>query len=70
MPAPDDVHVKAILAYLNQRGYQMASFDRLRRRIDETLTDKQFDDIILKNPNVFRHARVAGGRPGIAKLIP
>jgi hypothetical protein len=70
MPAPDDVHAKAILAYLNQRGYQMASFDRLRRRIDETLTDKQFDDIILKNPTVFRHARVAGGRPGIAKLIP
>jgi hypothetical protein len=70
MPAPDDVNAKAILAYLNQRGYQMASFDRLRRRIDETLTDERFNDIILKNPTVFRHARLADGKPGIAKLIP
>lgn len=70
MPAPDDVHAKAILAYLNQRGYQMASFDRLRRRIDETLTDQQFNDIISKNPAVFRPARLADGKPGIAKLIP
>jgi len=46
MPAPDDAHAKAILAYLNQRGYQMASFDRLRRRIDEALTDQQLNDII------------------------
>ena len=70
MLAPDDFHAKAILAYLNQRGYQMASFDRLRRRIDETLTDQQFNDIISKNPTVFRHSRLADGKPGIAKLIP
>ena len=70
MLAPDDFHAKAILAYLNQRGYQMASFERLRRRIDENLTDQQFNDIISKNPAVFRHARLADGKPGIAKLIP
>jgi hypothetical protein len=70
MPAPDDAHAKAILAYLNQRGYQMASFDRLRRRIDEALTDQQLDDIIARNPIVFRRARLADGKPGIAKLIP
>jgi len=69
MPAPDDVHAIAILAYLNQRGYRMASFDRLRRRIDENLTDQQFNDIISKSPAVFRHARLADGKPGIAKLI-
>ena len=70
VPAQDHVHVKAILAYLNQRGYQVASFDRLRRRVDEKLTDEELNDIILKNPTAFRHARLADGRPGLAKLIP
>ena len=40
VPGSDDFLVKSILAYLNQRGYQMASFDRLRRRIDGSLTDR------------------------------
>jgi len=70
MPASDDTNAKAILAYLNQRGFQMASFDRLRQRIDGTLTDQQFNEIISRNPTVFRHARLAGGKNGIAKLIP
>jgi hypothetical protein len=33
MPTISDTNAKAILAYLNQRGYQMAGFDRLRKRI-------------------------------------
>jgi len=70
LAAPEEGHAKAILAYLNQRGYQMASFERLRRRIDESLTDQQFNDIIARNPTVFRQARLAGGKPGIAKLVP
>lgn len=69
-PGPDDTHAKAILAYLNQRGYQMASFDRLRRRIDASLTDEKFNEIILRNPTVFRIARLSEGKPGIAKLVP
>ena len=69
-PKPDDTHAKAILAYLNQRGYQMASFERLRKRIDAGLTDEKFNEIILSNPGIFRHARLAEGKPGIAKQIP
>jgi hypothetical protein len=60
---------EAILAYLNQRGYQMASFEGLRRRIDKSLTDQQFEDIIQRNPTIFRRARLAGNKPGIAKRI-
>jgi hypothetical protein len=67
---PDDSYVKAILAYLNQRGYQMASFDRLRRRIDESLDDKRFNEIIRRNPTVFRRATLKDGVPGLAKLVP
>lgn len=70
VPQSDDMHAKAILAYLNQRGYQMASFDRLRRRIDESLTDAQFDEIILRNPGVFRRAQLKDGKTGLAKLVP
>jgi hypothetical protein len=68
--APNDFPAKAILAYLNQRGYQIASFDRLRRRIDENLTDQQFNDLIAKYPTVFRYAVLGSGKPGIAKVIP
>jgi TIR domain len=70
VPPPDDTHAKAILAYLDQRGYQMASFDRLRRRIDASLTDEQFNEIILRNPGVFRHALLKEGKRGLAKLGP
>jgi TIR domain len=70
-PSPvQDVTVKAILAYLDQRGYQMASFERLRRRIDESLTDKRFNEIIVNNPTVFRRATLKDAKPGLAKLIP
>lgn len=61
---------KAVLAYLGQRGYQMASFDRLRRRIDETMTDDDFKRMIRENRRVFRKAKLKGGKPGLAKLIP
>lgn len=69
LPVPTAT-VKAILSYLDQRGYQMASFERLRRRIDESLTDKNFNEIIVANPTVFRYATLKGGKPGLAKQIP
>lgn len=70
LPPPQDSTVKAILAYLNQRGYQMASYDRLRRRIDPDLTDEKLDQIIAENPTTFRHAVLKGGKHGLAKLFP
>jgi hypothetical protein len=66
---PNDVLAKAILAYLDPRGFQMASFDRLRQHIDERPTDDQFKELIEKKPTLFRRARLSGGRPGIAKVI-
>lgn len=60
----------AVLAYLNDRGYSMASFERLRQKIDPTLTDDQFAAVIASQPDRFRHARIKGGKPGIAKRVP
>jgi hypothetical protein len=67
---PDDFYVKAILAYLNQRGYQMVSFERVRRRIDANLTDERLREIVAKNNSIFRLATLQGGKEGLAKQIP
>jgi hypothetical protein len=69
-PIPQDATVKAILAYLDQRGYQMVSYERMRQRIDPELTDDALDSLIRANPRVFRHAVLKGGKRGLAKRIP
>lgn len=66
----EDPNVKAILNYLNQRGYQMVSYERLRRRIDSDLTDQALDKLVDSNPTVFRKAILKEGKRGIAKRIP
>lgn len=66
----DVVYVKAILSYLDQRGYQAMSFERLRQRIDTSLTDQKLTELIVNNPGTFRHAKLKTGKPGLAKLQP
>lgn len=70
IPDPADKLVQAILGYLNQRGYQMVSFDRIRRRIDANLTDDDLRNVVARNGDIFRLATVKGGKPGLAKLFP
>lgn len=67
---PTDYIAKAILNYLNQKGFQMASFDRLRLKIDSSLTDDQLNSVIKENNSIFRSAILKGNKKGIAKLIP
>jgi hypothetical protein len=69
-PTDSDSIVKEILDYLNQRGYQVCSYERLSIAIGKPITDDQFDKIIDDNPNLFRHATIVGGKRGIAKLNP
>ena len=71
-PAPEqqDPVVKAILAYLSQRGYQFVSYDRIRRRIDPNLTDEKLDALVNANPLVFRQALLKEGKRGLKKLVP
>ncbi|MBS0204488.1 MAG: toll/interleukin-1 receptor domain-containing protein [Planctomycetes bacterium] len=65
-----DLTVNAILAYLNQRGYQMVSYDRIRQRIDSGLTDAALDLLVDSNSTIFRQAVLKGGKSGLAKQIP
>ena len=69
-PPQQDETVTAILAYLNQRGYQMVSYDRIRRRIDPSLTDEGLDAVVDRNPTIFRHAILKEGKRGLKKLVP
>jgi TIR domain-containing protein len=65
-----DPTVKAVLSYLNQRGYQMVSYDRLRRRVDSGLTDQALDALVDSNPAIFRHAILKDGKRGLGKRVP
>lgn len=65
-----DPTVSAIVGYLNQRGYQMVSYDRIRRRINPDLTDDALDTLVDSNSSVFRHAVLKEGKKGLAKRIP
>jgi hypothetical protein len=69
-PAPQDPAVMAILAYLDQHGYQMMSYERIRQRIGPHLTDDALDSLLRENPKVFRPSVLKGGKRGLAKLVP
>jgi hypothetical protein len=69
-PPQQDATATAILAYLNQRGYQIVSYDRIRRRIDSSLTDETLDAIVEGSPTIFRHAILKEGKRGLKKLVP
>ncbi len=68
VPDDNDPIVESILTYLNQRGYQMVSFDRIRRRIDQNLSNERLEELIKQHRRILRPARLKGGRPGMAKL--
>ena len=69
-PPPQDPLATAILAYLDQRGYQFVSYDRIRRRIDPGLTDEKLDSLVNANPQVLRKATLNEGKPGLKKMVP
>ena len=60
----------AIMGYLNERGYKMASFERLRANLGLKMTDQEFEQLIQVHPTLFRKAILKGARPGIAKRVP
>jgi hypothetical protein len=62
--------VAAILEFLNERGYQMMSFERIRARFGKDLTDERLRAIVADNRTIFRPATLKGDKPGLAKLVP
>jgi TIR domain len=69
-PPQENPTVRAILGFLDKRGYQIASYERLRKHIKPPLTDQELDELVKGNPRIFRDATVVGGKPGLAKRVP
>jgi hypothetical protein len=65
-----DAAADEVLQYLNSHGFTMVSFERLRQRVGAHLTDTVLNNLITDQPKVFRHARIKGGKAGIAKRVP
>jgi hypothetical protein len=63
-----DPLVTSILEYLNQRGFQKVSFDRIRRQTGESLKNSDLEQLIKDNKFIFRKITLNGGKPGMAKL--
>ena len=68
--AADAKIATAILAYLNERGYQMASFAALRARVEPPLSDQRYMEVVAKHPLQLRPATLRGEQPGLAKVVP
>jgi hypothetical protein len=68
VPDQDEIARDQILDYLDQRGYRMTSFDRVRRRINETYEDSFLEGLIRTYPDYFRPARLKGGKAGLARI--
>ena len=65
-----DQAVRDVLGYLDRHGFTMASFDRLIQRVVPSMTEAELFGMVSKNPTVFRHARLKGGKTGLAKVVP
>jgi len=63
-----DQNADSILEYLNQRGYQMVSFERLIEKNVCNLDNTGFIKLIKNNSHIFRKAKLKGNKAGIAKL--
>lgn len=66
----DREYVKEILNYLDQRGYQTVSYERLRNKIDESLSDAKIDALVEANRTLFRKITLKRDKKGLAKIIP
>jgi hypothetical protein len=58
------------LGYLDRHGFTMASFERLQQRVVKGLDAAQLEALVDSHPDLFRHARLKGGKPGLAKRVP
>lgn len=56
-----------ILEYLDDNGYRMMSFERVRENIDQHYTNEFLAEVIAQNEHIFANARIRGGKPGLKK---
>ena len=54
-----------ILEYLNGNGFRMVSFERIRENIDHRYDNDFLMQVITNNLDIFRKAKLRGGKPGV-----
>jgi hypothetical protein len=54
--------------YLRERRFERISFDGVRSFVNPAWTDEQLYELIDRNPDRIRYARMKGGKPGIKRL--
>ena len=55
-----------VINYLKENGFTMASFERVRQRINSDYSDASIMELIDKSPEKFCRAKLKGGKSGIA----
>lgn len=60
--------VQQTLDYMNARGYQLISLERIHRRIDAAIPEERLNEIPRLFPEVFRSATLKGGKPGLKRV--
>jgi hypothetical protein len=64
----DALMTRHILNYLEEKGFNMMSFEEIRARINPNYSDDALCGLIDRSPDAFRRARLKGSKPGIARL--
>ena len=59
---------KHIINYLSDKSFTMVSFERIRENINPKYSDELLLEMIDRKPDMFRRARLQGGRPGLKRL--
>jgi len=57
-----------VLKYLEGKKQTRASFDRIRRSVDQGFTDGFLHSVIAEFPNDLRRSRLKGAKKGIARI--
>jgi hypothetical protein len=61
-----DRQIQKIFDELDRRADHVMDLNRLRERVDPSLTDKQIEDIAKRNEYLFELVKLADGKSGIA----
>jgi hypothetical protein len=54
--------------YLTAKKFNMVSFERIRKNINEDYTDEMLRRLIDERPDKFRRVIMKGNRPGIGRV--
>ena len=58
-----------VLQYLTAKDYEMMSFERIQRNINQAYSNSFLETLPVHFPNQLRKARLKGAKPGLARIL-